>query len=1508
MSTDFLNRRMDLRHESEDVPSYSTEFGIVGGGDNYLVMDTSYPVKLAGKVLKLFTATKDFNFNKWILKNTNGDPILTVENSNVYDFAGRVLDSTYVGGIDKVYNNESDVFKIGDYVMVIIDFDNNKMLFCSQSNFTDFITGEDIYKIVSNLKMFVLDGDESIDGLVENPVNTDIFDDAAKYEEGDYTYALVRNDIDKVVYENPKNKDGTRSMTPIANVNTFNINSLNISILNFLYPYINTYSTISGIERISNIMYFYNINGQVNDKFIEEFCFTNDELINLACIINSGGDPYSLLSEYKTIPNDKKDKYYYALMIDTGCIKTSKAETGLRFTPIDKNTYKFSTLYRNSDKPIKVNNSNAMLSLKPACSYLGDWQNSMSNNGFNIWIINGGSKINLYNSNNDLRIFQNIQKSYKLFVNDNRPSVNGNGSDLVFESLINKTTEECGDILKTIYNDGYKYIKFFSNYNDNTYFMYLIKMILGITNTSWDYIYFFLKKDSSSDEPSDKLLKTIILTYPELFENAFENSDESGETIYNFTDFHITDSTLREKYGSILDNVEENRTKYSFYDFEGSVSDGIVQYTVYQLLNSNSTSGFMGLNNVNYLYKINGKISPCKYKCYRSLLDDDGTFNIITTNNKGEYKMLNIITRMYIRSLDKSDDDTKNYNNVDTSKHDTLIVRNIKFANEYIAKYNNNYYYFPNKIPSEAITDDNINNGKLLKIIVKNNDNAIISNLTSTYWKNYTNIGATARNFMLMYYEDGGNVIRIKYYYKNSDDNISKYDYFTMQNISIGDKYSKTDYAVAYKNYIMNEQQTNHEDYESAENNLETELSSTNGQLSVIATVVKAYKIYPFDITAESDINVVGYGTFKYGGKNTIGLTKDWETYDATSINTLSNTDQFPEGFKIKDLLGDNYLIETNAQVPFVSDTKKDNTFVYNLNSYNKYIKTKKVNEVFYTEPFKYINGKGIKECYYKNKTLYEFYNYILTRNLSIPIEEEDSLVSYNTFNNKDITFFNKEEVKKIDHLLYTEEYKWTMLYNSSNALQEIHASLILKSNINPNSIYGFNNNSLLYIESDEVTDKDASEDYTPDDTILINSTKTGNKEVYDISISSGDPMIPEMMSINGNLDVIEADKITWESLLLALNNNKSIDILSDSLTQIKQDINEYIYLEGQNINDMVSLEDNITDAYANSHDTVFDPETDDSAVTTAYKEKYVKDVNAEFDEKHNLYNFNFGYGYKNDEQRLNNRGVIVFVTDGSSRYRNNPRQNGGMENYEYKYIQGKIYPKRMYISKDGLLCTKEYYNNEAATSSEEKTTLKSLQNQINNLKSTIDTLSLKLEDDISALEGSISGSTESEEKMTNFLNMRNSIFDNAMKSMLSIYKNLNISQSILSSTTIDNIYENYRTMNYIYNNIDDYTQALNDLNYELDNWISLHHRQVAKTIKDYSGDQYSKLSEYNDAILDAVNSATTLEDKKSVFVTELKEYLHFINNTFIKDIDNVNITNETINYINKNIDTINFN
>ena len=121
MSTDFLNRRMDLIHTFE-----GGSISPIGPGTNILTMDTSYPVRLAGKVIKIFTAARVWTERSdYIIKNSNNEIILTIPYMNVYDFAGRVIQNSV--GDNKPYSRPQYVYSTNDYVMAIIDFDNKSL-------------------------------------------------------------------------------------------------------------------------------------------------------------------------------------------------------------------------------------------------------------------------------------------------------------------------------------------------------------------------------------------------------------------------------------------------------------------------------------------------------------------------------------------------------------------------------------------------------------------------------------------------------------------------------------------------------------------------------------------------------------------------------------------------------------------------------------------------------------------------------------------------------------------------------------------------------------------------------------------------------------------------------------------------------------------------------------------------------------------------------------------------------------------------------------------------------------------------------------------------------------------------------------------------------------------------------------------------------------------------------------------------------------------------------------
>ena len=118
MSTELLTRRMDLIHSNLKSTTYNRDI---------LQMDTSYPVRLSGIIVKVFLATSNYTkkqangsnldptSTKFIVKgqgNINDNIITEIPLQNVYDFAGH-----------KFKNNG---FIGNDYVISIIDIDTEK--------------------------------------------------------------------------------------------------------------------------------------------------------------------------------------------------------------------------------------------------------------------------------------------------------------------------------------------------------------------------------------------------------------------------------------------------------------------------------------------------------------------------------------------------------------------------------------------------------------------------------------------------------------------------------------------------------------------------------------------------------------------------------------------------------------------------------------------------------------------------------------------------------------------------------------------------------------------------------------------------------------------------------------------------------------------------------------------------------------------------------------------------------------------------------------------------------------------------------------------------------------------------------------------------------------------------------------------------------------------------------------------------------------------------------------
>lgn len=117
MSTDLLQRKMDLDHHFH---TDGTNYGL-----NTLTMDTSYPVKLSGMIVKVFKAKhayvhtdksdNEFSDDKIMfrIQNEKNETILQIPKKNVFDFARNPFPVS-----------EKQNYKEDDYVLAIIDFND----------------------------------------------------------------------------------------------------------------------------------------------------------------------------------------------------------------------------------------------------------------------------------------------------------------------------------------------------------------------------------------------------------------------------------------------------------------------------------------------------------------------------------------------------------------------------------------------------------------------------------------------------------------------------------------------------------------------------------------------------------------------------------------------------------------------------------------------------------------------------------------------------------------------------------------------------------------------------------------------------------------------------------------------------------------------------------------------------------------------------------------------------------------------------------------------------------------------------------------------------------------------------------------------------------------------------------------------------------------------------------------------------------------------------------------
>lgn len=1343
MSTNFLNRRMDLIHSVVD-------------DINYLTMDTSYPVKLAGLVIKLFTATQNYNKQQFVICNSDKEEILTISTDKIYDFAGRVINDSI--GIEEAYKSEEDVYIKDDYVMVIIDFNDKNIHLCSQTNFKMFITaGVDDF---CNFKLFDITGDTEVEGF-DYPINVDEFDNAYNFEQKKVGHhSFLRHDEDDVVYQVPEiigtGDDIERSMVPVANVENININRLNVSISQLTFPFINIPSGDCGLDNVSSIMSYYTINGKVNDKFIEEYCFTYDEIKSLKLYTDLSKIPNSqILTELNMILEDKRNDYVY--VVRTNCYNNEydspyfNTNDIITITAINKDTKSFCNYMILSNNGIKCGNSSVSIAINKLGAYnlIGNWWSSDSNNGFFFYLFE--NKFDIIGENTaGIQIRRGRNSELITNTYDKNGNTNNNESGMYYIDYINNIgTNKTSYLTYNITNflriymgdDNYKpteamkklnrFIDFFAN-DDRYYYEHFIKYSLSpsFSNTYGDsFGLSYCNHDPNAEIPvtinKDTSPICVVGVYPELFEDTMFNITDGNydnTNIHNFTSFHNN---------IVTDPIDDtNRTKYKYNRYNASTNNRYNNSLAYELIDRGTTSGYYKEHEGNYLKAniTNVTDENCKrykYLSNRSLNSTSFSNFVIKRNIDGDIDdllMCSIVSVIIANCINTPYDNTQPYNNAEMILQYFVVNKSVKRAIQHIEiSSDNKLIYHPNGIGDDTETYE------LYTIVNKdgNNSEFLWQQATNTF---KTSSGSDQKGLCYLYYLKGSNsdtkgkVHRIKYFYNGrsiESDTIPKFDYFTDSMLFDRDDVVENDRKNALFQKIkssptahmiirayLNQDMILNENSENTTCQKFCDTSSNNNWHEILIDIVKAYHFFPYNIGNASEDNkqtILNFYTTSFSNSNTANLTigiDDMVDYPANVNNPNMNNGT---GFRLKDIINDDKIIYyQNSLVPYVSDIKdSNNSYIYTMRTYINYIKNHKVNDFFYTKLFEYVNGVGIREEYYKDKSIYDFYNYVLTRDLSKPNSDTTYLKV-----NGDRAFFKKDIISKIysaeknndDGLYYFKDENG----NNFNLTVKNNNGITLNANINTHNIFGFNESTLINSDNTDMT-----ENYIDVEKVNMNVVETGLKRIYTISMSDG-LYNTAMMPVNGSSDSIDTDTLNWNDLLLALNNDKRIDMLSESLMRIKSELNDYIVDNAQNISDIYSIEENNrTEENAKKKDDIFDVNS-----------PYYKETNAEFDNAHNVYKFNYGYGFEYpgsyNKRESKNRGVIVFVSEGGSINRDKHGSIDDPSRFTYSYDEHtKIYPKRMYISKDGLLCTKEYYDREVATKKALEERIKTLEEKL---------------------------------------------------------------------------------------------------------------------------------------------------------------------------------------------------
>ena len=1374
MPTDFMNRRMDLIHSVFDA---GPGVGLV----NYLTMDTSYPVKLSGKVIKVFKAANVYNDGMWVIVNAADQGILTISSRNLYDFSGNVIENCV--GEEKLYPTSEDVYKADDYVVIIIDFDNESAKICSQTMFDYIFSNVGVSDV--NLKMFDISGTDIVPGI-DDPLSQEEFDKAISFETGDGTFAFVRrNNSDKVVFQAmEKDEDGNYRYVPVSDVINKNINGFNVSALPLLYPSLNTgyYDSFFTCGALKSMV---QLNGKVNEKFIQDYCYTYSEI--QAFIAGPGRflEEYSKYY-YDNIPDESKNDYYYFIRDNSAddskySVTVKSKRQSQMIIPILKDTLKFNTVEFNGPN---IQTSNMELNLmhsQISGNITGNWWSSgfkASDTGSNqagksIW-----SKPQTVRYTDDSEnvvayafdingVSGTLGRSFYLteYISS-APNILTNGvsyyeaQDSQYPNI--NTTEKY--MVATTDEIAYAHPDFIplSQYincfrNDDPAYEEYIKwgMLRGAYQ---DNSYAFMNKSQYDNSPTDNAYSPMRVAM--VCNEYIKNYIFAGQSLWNLCD---------------NDNINKDIVCYSELNDSWNLSEAYYMlyvmsfYTGAYINNFNNKLNFMknsgnatrkitrsGTDDYKFVFKVTGDF------LLRSDVDGNSPFGICT-HKKDNGDTVNYLIYQFVKLMPKAiapvvKDDKERYL-ADMSFVTKAYVDEIKFAKadfddhlEYVNENGTDYLVHVSKSDTSTnlyMTKYSDGALSLVRASYAEVCNAITYNGTLFLYMGDSGVDITANTntsvYRLRYYTDFSTVSSYANHTSDPNDAFTDIDFFTKP-IRVCVKDTTESYSLYDRAYAATRTEaTSAADLLTAVKNA--------ALVDRITTVEYEYGLYKNGTTygimnkldAEGIPTVIDKSHPHVAGinSNTIMLAIDYSNHIKDYRNSQDTT--------LMDLLPNGTIPYTNGPAPELSRAKgKNGAFIINSASYADFISnvfvskptnnmennltgTDPIPAMLSEEQLKYVNGVGIREEYYKNKTIFEFLNNLTMYDVTKPSETQKQdvvRVSRNPVYSKGVfdtitgteqyTDFKEDfiynNVKAVTngaqfkipsginikayatrttstvsetltncscsvvncsyndriqvtvHRSGTSPTYWVNFsdiaerytgFKDSNGDQvTMYAPITIVSKINfRNNKYGFNE---AYIYSGTTSDtQDLTSYYISVDKIFASTEKAGEKQVTNVSLcdENGVPL-----NLNGILGDVEVDDLNWDTLMTALSSNKTINILS-VLKKVKGDLDSAVINAAQNITDKIAYANNI-----------------DNAASIGTK--------ADFDSETNLYTYHDGEGYNNNVKEQNHRGVIVLVTEGGKTT---------LVNGVAVTTNPTIHVKRMYISKDGLLCTKEFYDAEKA-------------------------------------------------------------------------------------------------------------------------------------------------------------------------------------------------------------------